>query len=186
MASANERRSLAWRGRGSDADSRTGASSEVKGSNPIASFISVPLVVLGFFRPLSPLSFASRDISGSPPTPIAPTSAVTISGSPVKHKINTAGAHVYHDCISASIHKILDPTTTAIMLSTPINLPTVFVGAAVIFLFALALYPSSLLRWFQRKRYQYEVTFSLYMLTPTEKFIFSEFSLCSTWPARHC
>ncbi|KEQ65243.1 uncharacterized protein M437DRAFT_15764, partial [Aureobasidium melanogenum CBS 110374] len=32
---------------------------------------------------------------------------------------------------------------------------------------------SSLLRWFQRKRYQYEVTFSLYMLTPTEKFIFN-------------
>ncbi|KAF2688947.1 hypothetical protein K458DRAFT_414615 [Lentithecium fluviatile CBS 122367] len=33
------------------------------------------------------------------------------------------------------------------------------------------LYPSSLVRWLQRKRYQYEVTFSLYMLTPTEKFI---------------
>ncbi|KAF3036682.1 hypothetical protein E8E12_004500 [Didymella heteroderae] len=35
------------------------------------------------------------------------------------------------------------------------------------------LYPSALLRWFQRKRYQYEVTFSLYMLTSTEKFIFN-------------
>ena len=35
------------------------------------------------------------------------------------------------------------------------------------------LYTSTLLRWLQRKRYQYEVTFSLYMLTPTEKFIFS-------------
>lgn len=34
-------------------------------------------------------------------------------------------------------------------------------------------YISSLFRWLQRKRYQYEVTFSLYMLTPTEKFIFS-------------
>lgn len=34
-------------------------------------------------------------------------------------------------------------------------------------------YTSSLLRWLQRKRYQYEVTFSLYMLTPAEKFIFS-------------
>ena len=33
---------------------------------------------------------------------------------------------------------------------------------------------AALLRWFQLKRYQYEVTFSLYMLTPTEKFIFSE------------
>ena len=32
---------------------------------------------------------------------------------------------------------------------------------------------SSLFRWLARKRYQYEVTFSLYMLTPTEKFIFS-------------
>ena len=61
------------------------------------------------------------------------------------------------------------------MLAAPISLPTVLAGAAIIFLFALALYPSSLLRWFQRKRYQYEVTFSLYMLTPTEKFIFSEF-----------
>ncbi|KAH8716829.1 hypothetical protein GQ44DRAFT_713093 [Phaeosphaeriaceae sp. PMI808] len=37
------------------------------------------------------------------------------------------------------------------------------------------LYPAALLRWFQRKRYQYEVTFSLYMLTSTEKFIFSTF-----------
>lgn len=40
-------------------------------------------------------------------------------------------------------------------------------------LIAAMLYPSALLRWFQRKRYQYEVTFSLYMLTSTEKFIFS-------------
>ncbi|KAI4785725.1 hypothetical protein E4T44_14038 [Aureobasidium sp. EXF-8845] len=59
------------------------------------------------------------------------------------------------------------------MLSAPISLTTILAGAAIIFLFALALYPSSLLRWFQRKRYQYEVTFSLYMLTPTEKFIFN-------------
>ncbi|KAJ4340868.1 hypothetical protein N0V87_002222 [Didymella glomerata] len=40
-------------------------------------------------------------------------------------------------------------------------------------LIAVMLYPSALLRWFQRKRYQYEVTFSLYMLTSTEKFIFN-------------
>ncbi|MCJ1293830.1 hypothetical protein MMC34_005386 [Xylographa carneopallida] len=37
------------------------------------------------------------------------------------------------------------------------------------------LYTSSLFRWLQRKRYQYEVTFSLYMLTPTEKLIFNSF-----------
>ncbi|CAD6572487.1 MAG: hypothetical protein ASARMPREDX12_005245 [Alectoria sarmentosa] len=39
------------------------------------------------------------------------------------------------------------------------------------------LYASDLIRWLQRKRYQYEVTFSLYMLTPTEKFIFNTFLL---------
>ncbi|RKF62629.1 hypothetical protein GcC1_146006 [Golovinomyces cichoracearum] len=36
---------------------------------------------------------------------------------------------------------------------------------------------ASLFRWLQRKRYQYEVTFSLYMLTPTEKFIFSKLQI---------
>jgi uncharacterized membrane protein len=45
--------------------------------------------------------------------------------------------------------------------------------AASLLILATMLYPSSLLRWLQRKRYQYEVTFSLYMLTGTEKFIFS-------------
>ncbi|KAL0637895.1 hypothetical protein Q9L58_003117 [Maublancomyces gigas] len=34
---------------------------------------------------------------------------------------------------------------------------------------------SSLIKLLQRKRYQYEVTFSLYMLTPTEKIIFNSF-----------
>jgi len=34
---------------------------------------------------------------------------------------------------------------------------------------------ASTFRWLQRKRYQYEVTFSLYMLTPTEKVIFNTF-----------
>ncbi|RMD41489.1 hypothetical protein DV735_g3644, partial [Chaetothyriales sp. CBS 134920] len=32
---------------------------------------------------------------------------------------------------------------------------------------------ASLIRWLQVKKYQYEVTFSLYMLTPTEKIIFN-------------
>ncbi|KAL9623284.1 MAG: hypothetical protein Q9160_002391 [Pyrenula sp. 1 TL-2023] len=32
---------------------------------------------------------------------------------------------------------------------------------------------ASFIRWVQLKKYQYEVTFSLYMLTPTEKFIFN-------------
>ncbi|KAF2652431.1 hypothetical protein K491DRAFT_695598 [Lophiostoma macrostomum CBS 122681] len=45
--------------------------------------------------------------------------------------------------------------------------------AASLLILATMLYPSSLLRWLQRKRYQYEVTFSLYMLTGTEKFIFN-------------
>ena len=36
-------------------------------------------------------------------------------------------------------------------------------------------YVSSFVRWLQLKKYQYEVTFSLYMLTSTEKIIFSMF-----------
>jgi len=34
-------------------------------------------------------------------------------------------------------------------------------------------YLTSLMQWLQLKKYQYEVTFSLYMLTSTEKFIFN-------------
>lgn len=38
---------------------------------------------------------------------------------------------------------------------------------------------SSLVRWLQIKKYQYEVTTSLYMLTSTEKTVFSKWSpLC--------
>jgi hypothetical protein len=37
----------------------------------------------------------------------------------------------------------------------------------------LLLRPTGLVKWLQRKNYQYEVTFALYMLTPTEKFVFS-------------
>ncbi|KAI9703910.1 MAG: hypothetical protein M1820_005692 [Bogoriella megaspora] len=48
-------------------------------------------------------------------------------------------------------------------------------GAAtlLILLVPMMLQPTNSLRWLQRKHYQYEVTFSLYMLTPTEKFIFN-------------
>ncbi|KAM0691360.1 hypothetical protein Q7P36_010131 [Cladosporium allicinum] len=33
--------------------------------------------------------------------------------------------------------------------------------------------PTDFAKWVQKKKYQYEVTFSLYMLTPTEKFVFN-------------
>jgi hypothetical protein len=59
---------------------------------------------------------------------------------------------------------MLDSTTLATV---------VLLASASALLLVAMLYPSALLRWFQRKRYQYEVTFSLYMLTSTEKFIFS-------------
>lgn len=38
----------------------------------------------------------------------------------------------------------------------------------------LLVQPTGLVKWLQKKNYQYEVTFSLYMLTPTEKFVFSK------------
>jgi hypothetical protein len=48
-------------------------------------------------------------------------------------------------------------------------------GAAVLAVaIAFVLFqPTGLVKWLQKKNYQYEVTFALYMLTPTEKFIFS-------------
>lgn len=58
----------------------------------------------------------------------------------------------------------------------------VLLASASALLLALMLYPATLLRWFQRKRYQYEVTFSLYMLTSTEKFIFSTSTLPCAFP----
>nr|OQO24425.1 hypothetical protein B0A51_09099 [Rachicladosporium sp. CCFEE 5018] len=33
--------------------------------------------------------------------------------------------------------------------------------------------PTDFAKWVQKKKYQYEVTFALYMLTPTERFIFN-------------
>ncbi|KAH4861487.1 hypothetical protein HBH75_024710 [Parastagonospora nodorum] len=56
--------------------------------------------------------------------------------------------------------------------STYLATLTLLARASALVLAAM-LYPAALLRWFQRKRYQYEVTFSLYMLTSTEKFIFN-------------
>jgi len=56
-------------------------------------------------------------------------------------------------------------------------------GTTVILLISFLLFqPNSFVKWLQKKNYQYEVTFSLYMLTPTEKFIFSK--LPSTTPSR--
>jgi len=47
-------------------------------------------------------------------------------------------------------------------------------GLVVILAVAFLLFqPTGLVQWLQKKNYQYEVTYSLYMLTPTEKFIFS-------------
>lgn len=47
-------------------------------------------------------------------------------------------------------------------------------GSLIVILAAfLMLQPTGLVKWLQKKNYQYEVTFALYMLTPTEKFIFS-------------
>jgi len=59
------------------------------------------------------------------------------------------------------------------MLDSASTATLILLGLASALLLVAMLHPSSLLRWLQRKRYQYEVTFSLYMLTSTEKFIFN-------------
>jgi hypothetical protein len=63
-------------------------------------------------------------------------------------------------------------------MSTPIDVlnPTTMTLAALSLLLipAIVYKPTNLLQWLERKKYQYEVTVPLYMLTPTERFIFSK------------
>ena len=57
-----------------------------------------------------------------------------------------------------------------------LNSTTPYAAGGVVLAIALAYVLSQetgLVKWLQKKNYQYEVTFSLYMLTPMEKFIFS-------------
>ena len=61
---------------------------------------------------------------------------------------------------------VLDPTTQYITGSLVVGMVLAF----------LLFQQTELVRWLQKKNYQYEVTFALYMLTPTEKFIFSAWS----------
>jgi hypothetical protein len=63
-------------------------------------------------------------------------------------------------------------------MSTPIDVlnPTTMTLAVLSLLLipAFVYKPTNLLQWMERKKYQYEVTIPLYMLTPTERFIFSK------------
>lgn len=59
-------------------------------------------------------------------------------------------------------------------------------GATLLLAIAFLMYqPTGLVKWLQKKNYQYEVTFSLYMLTPTEKFVFSK-PTASLLPSTDC
>lgn len=60
--------------------------------------------------------------------------------------------------------EILSPTTQYATLAALLIMAATF----------LLYQPTGLVRWLQKKNYQYEVTFALYMLTPTEKFVFSK------------
>ncbi|GAB1737998.1 hypothetical protein NU219Hw_g2509t1 [Hortaea werneckii] len=59
--------------------------------------------------------------------------------------------------------EILSPTTQYGTLAALLIMAATF----------LLYQPTGLVRWLQKKNYQYEVTFALYMLTPTEKFVFN-------------
>jgi hypothetical protein len=67
-----------------------------------------------------------------------------------------------------------DAAAPPAQLSLPLTSTTALAGIPVVLvLYLLLARPTRLVRWLGRKRYQYEITFSLYMLTPTEKFIAS-------------
>ncbi|KAK5109253.1 hypothetical protein LTR62_007235 [Meristemomyces frigidus] len=70
-----------------------------------------------------------------------------------------------------------------LLYANPLQLATALLAIAIIGF--ILTQPTSLVQWLQKKNYQYEVTSSLYMLTPTEKFVFNSilfltFSLLST------
>ncbi|TKA61187.1 hypothetical protein B0A55_11779 [Friedmanniomyces simplex] len=57
--------------------------------------------------------------------------------------------------------------------TTPTHYLALTLPLLALLLAFLLLQPTNLVKWLQKKNYQYEVTFSLYMLTPTEKFVFN-------------
>ncbi|RMY72607.1 hypothetical protein D0862_14427, partial [Hortaea werneckii] len=70
----------------------------------------------------------------------------------------------YNNCSNTlSTMEILSPTTQYATLAALLIMAATF----------LLYQPTGLVRWLQKKNYQYEVTFALYMLTPTEKFVFN-------------
>ena len=77
--------------------------------------------------------------------------------------------------------KPLDRKSVIMNLLTPASISCFL--ALILAIAFLLFQPTGLVKWLQKKNYQYEVTFALYMLTPTEKFIFSTFHIPSTWPS---
>ena len=67
------------------------------------------------------------------------------------------------------------PVLSVTESSLPSPTTTLFLASAILTLALLYFYNGPIIRWLKLKRYQYEVTFSLYMLTPMEKFVFSTF-----------
>ncbi|TLD31758.1 hypothetical protein E2P81_ATG07248 [Venturia nashicola] len=61
------------------------------------------------------------------------------------------------------------------MLPTYLNLTTITISTVVLsIIFALTtIGPATILKRLQKTKYNYEVTLALYMLTPTERFIFN-------------
>ncbi|PPJ58383.1 hypothetical protein CBER1_08071 [Cercospora berteroae] len=58
-------------------------------------------------------------------------------------------------------------------LTNPTTQTTLLLSVIALLLSFLLFQPTNFVKWLQKKNYQYEVTFSLYMLTPTEKFVFN-------------
>lgn len=79
------------------------------------------------------------------------------------------------DPIAPKLRDFSQNSTTTIKMDFSDSTTRYAAGVSLVALLAafLLLQPTGLVKWLQKKNYQYEVTFALYMLTPTEKFIFS-------------
>lgn len=85
------------------------------------------------------------------------------------HNDNSQPLHLSHSLSDRYSKEI------AIMWSSYINLTTVTISTVVLStIFALTtIGPATILKRLRKTKYNYEVTLALYMLTPTERFIFS-------------
>lgn len=126
-----------------------------------------------FLQPRARVTPANRD--DSTPRTSEQTSPIDIhdTASTRSHASPRLPAHPSTSDPTSRLHT-KSATATMLDLTNPTTQTTLLLSVIALLLSFLLFQPTGFVKWLQKKNYQYEVTFSLYMLTPTEKFVFSK------------